>query len=601
MAPGRTLLRWAIATAVLVAPAFVGAAAQQPVLLDPIAHPKFVNPLPNPLDPSFVFHADGTIPGPAGPEDYYSIGIFQLQESLGLVDSLGNPLLTTVWGYGKSRETATYPGHTFVAYKNRPNNVLWANDLVDEMGNALPHLLPVDISLHMAMPMNPPFPYSGVPVVTHLHGGHTESASDGLPEAWYTPGFAQTGPGFKKQILHYDDDQEAGTLWYHDHALGMTRLNVYAGLAGFYLLRDEIDTGTRDNPLGLPAFPYEVPLVIQDRMFTPDGRLFYLTAPEEPGQPQPSILPESFGDFILVNGQAWPILDVEPRKYRLRILNGSDSRFYNVWLAPKGTTNIGVGPAIIQIGTDLGFLDAPIPITQLTLGPGERADAILDFAGFAGTTLVLRNNARAPYPKGDTPDPQTTGQLMAFRVGTTVTEPDNPLPAALRPIPTVPLVQTGTTRRLALFEGEDEFDRVFPRLGTVDKGPLDFDSPITENPPLNSVEVWEVYNTTADAHPIHQHLVAFQVIDRQKFRASTNPDGSITGIRLLGQPRKPAANEMGPKDTVQMFPGEVTRVIARYDRAGLYVWHCHILSHEDHEMMRPYCVGDPGACYSPAP
>lgn len=583
----------------LLVPGLFGATAQgQPALLDPQAHPKFVNPLPNPLDPSFIFQPDGTIPGPLGNEPYYEVGIFQFRQSLGLVDSLGNPLLTTVWGYGKSQDTATYPGRSFVVYSNEPVNVLWTNNLVDDLGAPLPHFLPIDTTIHWARPLNPPYPYSGVPVVTHVHGGHNESDSDGLPEAWFTPGFAQKGKDWKKAVYHYPMDQEAGSIWYHDHALGITRLNVYAGLAGFFITRDGIDTGRRDNPLGLPAFPYEIPLAIQDRMFTADGQLYYPSMPEEPGDPDPGHLPEFFGDFVLVNGQAWPIVDVEPRKYRLRFLNGSDSRFYNIWLVPRGMTAIGTGPAINQIGTDSGLLYAPVPLSQLTIGPGERADTIVDFSGFAGVMLVLRNNARAPFPKGETVDPGTVGQIMAFRVGTTVSEPDNPLPATLRPAPITLPVQTGATRKLILFEGADEFGRLRTQLGTTDQGPLMWEDMITENPMLDDVEVWEIYNTTVDAHPIHLHLVSFQIIDRQKFRAHMNEDGSLTNIRAIGRPRKPPANEAGFKDTVQMFPGEVTRVIAKFDREGLYVWHCHILSHEDHEMMRPYCVGDLSACMS---
>jgi spore coat protein A len=570
---------------------------EPPALLDPAAHPKFVNLLPNPLDPGFIFGPGGTIPGPMGPEDYYEVGIFQFQQSLGLVDAMGNPLMTTVWGYGKDSASATYPGRTFVARSYNPINVLWTNDLMDESGMPLPHFLPLDTSIMWAMPMDPMYPMSGVPMVTHLHGGHSESASDGLPESWFTPGFAQKGRTWVKDVLHYDLDQEATTLWYHDHALGITRLNVYAGLAGFFILRDDMDTGLRDNPLGLPAYPYEVPIVIQDRLFTADGQLYYPSEPEEPGQPSPSVLPEFFGEFVLVNGQAWPVLNVEPRSYRLRLLNGSDSRFYNMWITPGMTTGFGAGPTIWQIGTDGGLLYAPVPLDQLTIGPGERADTVVDFSGFEGQTLVLRNNARSPFPKGEAVNPQTTGQIMALRVGTTVTEPDNPLPATLRATPIAPLGSPVRTRRLVLFEGEDEYGRLMPMLGTTDEGAMHFDHPITENPMMDDVEIWEVFNATEDAHPIHLHLVQFQTLDRQKFRAHVGENGALTNLRVIGRSQKIDANEAGWKDTVKMFPGTVTRVIAKFDREGLYVWHCHILSHEDHDMMRRYCVGDLGNCY----
>jgi spore coat protein A len=587
-----------ILATLLVAGLFATLAQEEPALLDPASHPKFVNPLPNPLDPSFIFQPDGTtVTG----EPLYNVGIFEFHQSLGLVDAAGTPLLTKVWGYGKDKASATYPGRTFTVYSRQPMNVLWTNHLVDDFGNPLPHFLPVDTSLHWAAPLMPPYPYSGVPVVTHVHGGLTESASDGIPEAWFTPGFAQVGRDFKKEVYHYDLPQDAGTIWYHDHALGITRLNVYAGLAGFFIVRDEFDTGRRDNPLGLPAFPYEVPIAIQDRMFTADGQLYYPAMSEEEGQPTPSHLPEFFGDFILVNGQAWPVLDVEPRKYRLRFLNGSDSRFYNMWITSGLTTGFGTGPTIHQIGTDVGLLYAPVTLDQLTIGPGERVDTIVDFAGFEGTTLILRNNARAPFPKGESINPTTVGQLMAFRVGTTVTEPDQPLPATLRPAPIELPVPTGPTRRLLLFEGEDEFGRLRSQLGTIDRGPLMWEDPITENPMLHDTEVWEIFNTTEDAHPIHLHLVHFQLVDRQKFRAHEMEDGSLTNVRVIGRPSKPGPDEVGFKDTVRMFPGTVTRIIARFDVPGLTVWHCHILSHEDHEMMRPYCIGEMDACMSPMP
>ncbi|HSC77425.1 MAG TPA: multicopper oxidase domain-containing protein, partial [Candidatus Acidoferrales bacterium] len=403
---------------------------------------------------------------------------------------------------------------------------------------------------------------------------------------WFTPGFALTGFGWTKETYVYDNDQRAATLWYHDHALGITRLNVYAGLAGFYLLRDAEELGLVADGR-LPTGPYEIGLAIQDRMFFADGSLFLPANSEVEEGPDPSVEPEFFGDFILVNGKAWPYLDVEPRQYRFRLLNGSDSRFYNLYLSS--------GEPIFQIGTDQGLLYAPVALNRLTLGPGERADVVIDFSDprLAGQTIILKNNARAPFPKGDTSDSRTVGQIMAFRVVKPLDAgyPLTPLPSQLLSSPIAPLVQTGPTRSLLLFEGEDEFGRLQPALGTTDDGMLMWGDPITEHINLNDVEVWDVYNTTEDAHPIHVHLVQFQILSRQKFRGAQDlMDGSLTNIRLLGQLKPPEANEVGWKDTAQMFPGEVTRIIAKFDRSGKYVWHCHILSHEDHEMMRPYDV-----------
>jgi spore coat protein A, manganese oxidase len=572
---------------------FARLAHAQPILLDPRTVPKFVNPLPNPLDPSFVFQPSvGT---------HYEIGIRQIRQNIlgpGFPD-------TPLWGYGNDAQPPTYPGRTFVARRDEQITVRWTNDLVDGMGNPLPHLLPVDTSLHIAHPTGG---FSaGIPTVTHLHGGHSESASDGLPEYWFTPGFGQVGPRWIKETYVYDNDQEAAPLWYHDHALGITRLNVYAGLAGFYILRDENEDFLVANKL-LPTGPYEVPIVIQDRMFTVHGELFLPSEPEVEGAPEPSILPEFFGDVIVVNGKAWPVLDVEPRQYRLRLLNGSDSAFYTMFLSS--------GQPFYQIGTDLGLLNAPVALNQLIIGPGERMDVVVDFSGRTGQTIVVRNRARQPFPKGDTLNPNTVGQIMAFRVSQplsglpTTTLPDNLRPV-LGPLPSPnPPVRT---RKLLLFEGEDAFGRLMPLLGTAEPvtavdgsvvdGTLVWSDPITENPGLGDTEIWEIYNATEDAHPIHLHLVHFRILDRQRFKADIEPklqtthDGStvhggrIENIRLLGQPRPGQPNEDGRKDTAQMFPGEVTRLIATFDRPGRYVWHCHILSHEDHEMMRPYFVG----------
>jgi spore coat protein A len=551
--------------------------SQSPPLLNPLTQSQFVHPLPNPLQPSFVF-----VPTSG---NHYDIGVYQFQQDLGLKDAVGNALLTTVWGYGYAGNpsSATYPGRTFVVNSGEQVTVRWTNNLVDQQGNPLPHLLPVDRTVHWAMPMQPAYPASGVPVVTHLHGGHTESASDGLPEAWFTPGFSQTGIGWMKETYVYDNDQQSATLWYHDHALGITRLNVFAGLAGFYIIRDQSET-----VLNLPSGPYEIPIVIQDRMFTADGQLYYPSTPENPGEPNPSVMPEFFGDFILVNGEVWPVLDVQPRKYRFRLLNGSDSRFYNLFFSS--------GQKFFQIGTDDGLLNAPVPLDQLLLAPGERADVIVDFSqpSLWGKTIVLRNNAKAPYPKGEAPDPRTIGRIMAFRVGVGPVSDNSQLPSILRPSTIPRLVQTGATRELILFEGVDEYGRILPMLGTAAEGKKFWEDPITENPTLNDVEVWNVYNATEDAHPIHLHLVSFQVLDRQKFKADVDPKtGALTNIKLIGKPKQPSPEEAGWKDTAPMYPGEVTRVIARFDRVGRYVWHCHILSHEDHEMMRPYEIVAP--------
>jgi spore coat protein A len=534
------------------------------LLLDPRRQPQFVSPLPVPAV------ARPVAPGAA----HYELAVTQFRQDVGLLDvRTGQPLLTTLWGYGGS-----FPGPTFEARRDAPITVRWTNDLVDN-GRALPSLLPVDTSIHWADPKG--WPVGGVPVVTHLHGGHTEPESDGYPDAWFTPGFAACGEDFVKETYAYANDQRAATIWYHDHALGMTRLNVCAGLAGFYLLRDEWESS-----LGLPDGQYEIPLMIQDRMFFEDGSLAYPAQSDEASAPYPSVLPEFFGDFILVNGKTWPLLDVEPRKYRLRMLNASDSRFYRLFFSPQ--------LAFHQIGSDGGLLDAPVRVNRLLLSPAERADVVVDFSlpHLRGRTLILRNDARSPYPNGDAPDPRTAGRVMAFRIGGQPALDSSVLPDRLRPEPIARLVPDAPVRELLLGEGKDEFGRLKALLGTARDGLLTWHDPITETPALGSVEAWDIYNTTPDTHPVHLHLVHFQVVHRQKFKAQVDKASSrLVNIRRMGLPRPPPPSEAGWKDTVRMNPGEVTRIVARFDKPGRYVWHCHILSHEDHEMMRPFHVG----------
>jgi spore coat protein A len=584
----------------------------QPSLLDAETHLKFVNNLPIPA----------RIDAQKGSKNYV-MNMQQTTQWLGLYDEFDVPLPpTTVWGYGLQDKAVTYPGPTFVTKENVKVRVRWQNKLPG-------HFLPVDASLHMAHPMGLEdigdirtwYAAGNVPAVTHLHGGHTESASDGLPEAWFTQGFLETGRYFVKEQYLYDNTQEAATLWYHDHALGITRLNVYAGLAGFYLLRDNNELKMIRKNI-LPGGPYEIEIVIQDRMFDTDGELFYPAYPGDPAYDDfietplptdsfpgggPTALAEFFGDFIIVNGIAWPKLEVEPRKYRFRLLNGSDSRFYILKFED------GYGMSFQQIGTEDGFLPEPVSLDELLIGPGERADLIVDFSSNGGKSIVLQNiGPDEPYGGGipdedfDSADPLTTGQIMRFDVNqqlSGVPEATVDLGTSLRKNPIEELVQNGATRSLVLFEGLDEYGRLQPLLGTLADGSLTWNDAITENPMKNDIEVWEVYNATGDAHPVHQHLVAFQIINRESFTSDfdTKPQlqhngtygegGIISNIVLGDDARLPEPNERGWKDTAIMLPGEVTRVIAKYDLEGRYVWHCHILSHEDHEMMRPFHVG----------
>ncbi|HET6468664.1 MAG TPA: multicopper oxidase domain-containing protein, partial [Geminicoccaceae bacterium] len=352
---------------------------------------------------------------------------------------------------------------------------------------------------------------------------------------------------------------------------------------------------------------FDVPLVIQDRMFYPDGRLAY---PDQPAasvagcEPWPdgavSTLPEFFGDVILVNGKSWPFLEVEPAIYRLRFLNGCNSRFLSLTLSPALAFTI--------LGTEGGFLPSAVGSRELVMGPAERFDVLVDFRGAAGRTVTLINKgAKKPFPKGTPPNPRADGLVMQFRVRQSATmapEITAPLPAVLNETAAPGTLPADATRRVLLFEGVDGFGRIMPLLGTVSAGlvatPLMWEDEITEAPQAGTVETWEIYNTTADAHPIHIHEVFFSVIDRQGIRfekkaamaAVCGAPPPTFAVSLIGQPKAAPAYERGFKDTVITYPGEVTRIRVDFRDAqpGRFVWHCHILEHEDHEMMRPYDI-----------
>jgi spore coat protein A len=405
----------------------------------------------------------------------------------------------------------------------------------------------------------------------HLHGGVVRPESDGYPDAWFTKGFKEVGPNFTRKIYDYPNRQRGTTLWYHAHAIGITRLNVYAGLAGAYIIRDPLE-----KYLNLPEGCYEVLLLIQDRSFNEDGSLYYPSEPQPPVKNvYPSIVPDFFGDNILVNGKVWPYLEVEPRKYRFRIINGSNSRFYRMRLSS--------GQPFYQIGTDGGFLDVPIITKQILLAPAERADVIIDFSGLEGHNLVINNDAPSPYPRGNPVDLSTEGQIMQFRVSLPLVGYDvSVIPYKLSEIMALQERDARLIRNLTLVRETDKYGRAFLLLDEKR-----WDDPITITPKLGSIEVWNLINLANSTHPIHIHLVNFQIIHRQPFDVQYYKN---TGkILTTGPVVLPDLNERGWKDTVRANPGEITRIIMRFvPYSGLYPWHCHILEHEDHEMMRPY-------------
>ena len=479
-----------------------------------------------------------------------------------------------MWGY-----RGMWPGPTFDVRRGEPLLVNWVNALPEN------HLLPIDRTIHGA---ESPFPE--VRSVVHVHGARVLPDSDGYPDGWISPrgekgAYYQQGPAF------YGNGQPAATLWYHDHAIGATRLNLYAGLAGMYLIRD-----SEEEQLNLPGGRFEVPLLIQDRMFGADGRLLY---PRSRGGTHPVWIQEFMGDVLCVNGKAMPYLEVEPRKYRFRVVNGCNSRFLQLTLVAtdaKGqpTGKAGAVPEVHQIGSDAGLLPAPLRLLYLILAPGERADLVIDFSGFAGRTMAWNNDAPAPYPRGGAVVP---ADVLLFRVGRPLLEKDKALlPERLGRYEVLDPTQAVGERVLALTETERPSDG-YTEIGLL--GQRHWSDPVSEDPKSGSLEIWSFVNATEDAHPVHIHLVRFQVINRQPFDvAAFKKTGKLV---LTGRPLPPEGNERPAwKDTVKTYPGYVTRVIQRFDlpegtnpapgEQFLYVWHCHMLEHEDNEMMRPYWV-----------
>ncbi len=643
---------------------------------------------------------------------HYTIDINQFQDTLH--PNLGP---TTLWGYNPRNALGIsgvpeqkHLGGIFVVQRGKPIQITVTNKLPDT------HILPVDVSAN--------FPDAAKRqnfASTHLHGGFVPWISDGGPMAWFDPSgnYGTSVPSAAGNIYkllnpnlqpgqaeyYYPNDQSARMMWYHDHAHDITRLNAYAGIASAYIIRDQFESGLR--LLGLPDFiengGNEIPIIIQDKIFvgadiatadptwtglsTP-GSLWYphtyeparwTLDPRSSPPPDPSVIPEMFGDTMLANGVVFPFASVEPRRYRLRILNACQARFLNLQLyedngsgQPDLTTR---GPDFLVIGTEGGFLAKPVlipsnrsmiylpdgvsvdpanPGGSLITAPAERWDIIVDFSGFEGKKLILYNDAPAPFPGGDEvnddqnanvgPDSRT---IMRFDVGTTITgQADKPLlidantSLALNPRSRNDkfLVAPGTSvvngvvqlptkvsvRQLTLNEVFDKYGRLIQMLGTNQTVPLpagfsmdpttpdapnnyslEYMDTATETPRAGSVEVWQIANLTGDTHPIHFHLVNVQILARQPFVDANGVYHYSKGVPTYqGPARGPEPTELGWKETVKMNPGEVTTVIMKFDLPDVpfkvpenprtggyeYVWHCHILEHEEHDMMRPLVV-----------
>ncbi|HWQ80424.1 MAG TPA: multicopper oxidase [Anaerovoracaceae bacterium] len=549
---------------------------------------------------------------------------------------------TTVLGYGglvRDAETGevryrqSSPGGTIEALRGVPVMVNWRNILNGR------HPFAVDPTLHWAnpndMPMHPPMPWPPfppgfpdaqfpVPSVTHLHGAEVSSLYDGHPDAWITS-TGKKGPAYSEGMYFYPNTQEPATMWYHDHTSGMTRLSVYAGLAGFYLLRgtggrsesgsqsETENCGCGEKP-DLPEGRYEIPLVIQDRVFRKDGSLFFNEQGINP-EIDPYWFPGMIGDTILVNGKAWPNLDIERRQYRFRLLNGSNDRFYHLKLSN--------GLKFTQIGSDGGYLPGPVELETLLIAPAERMDILIDFSCMEpGASAILLNDAPAPYP-GGFPVDENTGRIMRFTVlkDWPVVRPRK-LPCKLNDI--VALRPDSPERVMVLTESTAPSGAPSAMYLNGQK----WGAEVTETPVVGSTEDWVIVSMLGGAHPVHLHLIQFQVISRQEFKAKEynakweeingtpplchKPQTVPLEPYLIGEPIPPEANETGWKDTVKTFPDQVLRIRVRYAptdipvcdvRPGVnlfpfdpaegpgYVWHCHILDHEDNEMMRPIVLG----------
>ncbi len=741
-----------------------GCASLQTELLNPSTQPAFVNRLPL----LGAYAPDKTLPFCPGGSDCYAIQATQFQQFLGLCKPTGSSspcdptdpkqqLMTNVWGFGPVGGSGTYPGRNFEAKRGVPNVVQWINDLPSThlLRNPADGTTLVDYTVHGPTMIPPSVPYptaeAEVRLVVHNHGAEVRSDSDGFPDFWFTnnPNAGPNGlggPAGNSVIYTYPNRQPPATLWYHDHTLGITRLNVYSGLEGFYLLRDP----QTETALNLPSGPYEQVLLVQDRHFLSDGSLFYTDGVTESvlgNAYHPKLRPEYFGDlcfqdFTLVNGMVWPYMEVEPRRYRFRFLNGSNSRMYNLRLL---TSNNTPWPGVYQIGSDGGYLSKPVQLqqtpdgqgysvapddvvsdgditdtsTKLFLAPAERVDVIIDFSNAKqNQKLTLVNDALAPFPGGNAPKPNQTGLVMQFVVDRPLngrdTSYDPASGGALNYLPTrLDAGQVSNVRHMILTEVED------PQTGNPAAGLLMntcWDAPITESPQLGSTEIWEIANLTPDTHPIHLHLVEFNLLNRQQFdrdgymsainqangytgtvidplgRTLTNggvqigdlanlsgaapncPTMSIPGlVASPGSPANPTYNagnpgpfapfntglsgntlnaiaipdvtpfltdpetgkpfpvippngtEAGLKDTIRVKHGTVTRFLIKFGpedpndggldpsrnrngfkafdaTVGRYPWHCHILEHEDQEMMRPYQVcGSKTGCSSTAP
>jgi spore coat protein A len=562
-------------------------------------------------------------PGISSWADYYEIDMRASKHQFNM--DLGP---ATVWTYGQPGKNPVLLGPTIVATSGRPVVVKYINNLPTGLGN-----FPLKTSIDPTIAGAPGYGPGQVPpdaAIPHLHGGHTAARFDGTPMQWWTAN-GKKGADYLTDTFTYMNDQPAALLWYHDHTMGATRFKPYLGLAAGYVLFDKVDTGTQINGQNVPAGygKYHLPLIIQDKQFNADGTLYYPT--QGISAVHPVWVPEFFGDTPVINGKAYPYLDAQPRRYRLRLLNGSQARFYNIGFDVGGTDQ-----PFWVIGSEQGLLPKPVETTNLLIAPGERFDVIVDFTGMPlNTTVMMTNDANAPYPDGTEEAP--VPELLKININTPVpaNDPDTSvLPSKLK-LPAVPRLkatQGVAPRDIVAKENTDAFDNPVEVL----LNGFHFMDPTTDIIKAGTTETWQWINLTVDAHPMHPHLVASQIVNRQAFRddpttldvvegvedyetdwqaylasGRTSPKPDVNGVSLSsglkyldGPLIPPAPEEMGFKDTVKAYPGMVTRTIAKFDLPatsqldynwktgsyGTWVYHCHILEHEENDMMRPFEV-----------
>ena len=695
-----------------------------PAKLDPLA-----NPIPQFIDPMPHFAAGLRINAKAGGSLLIkAVPVKQVALPNGTVlpngsiigttpnAGLGNYLAYEIWQNGK-KGIAMWPAQTIEALAGNELKIQYENDL-DNLTYADFNIMADQTLMMSGYPISDQMtePYAGpIPMVTHLHGGEIPSNSDGGPSAWFMPGNSLTGPGFPSEtanVCTYPNKQESPTLWYHPHDQGLTRINVYLGMAGYYFLRqpgedalhlpgwsgdDKVMEFTPPGKTatfnGANAYLPEVELAIQDRMFNVNGGLYWPVDEATNPDVHPFWTPEFFGDVMTVNGKSWPYMSVAPRKYVFRMLDGCNGRFLNLWLSSNPATGSKDGPKITILSTEGGFLSSPVTIDPklgetLFLAPAERPMVIIDFTGLEGKTFTMMNDAAAPYPTGDPVIPGLTDRIMQFVVngkmisavhqanqGKDKGKDMSKIPTNLRPSNALVKltdfkggialgVKIAVKRQLLLNEiaGEggplmvavnnSHFDEQMAMPGV----PYSFGGP-TEIPREGTTEIWQIINTTMDAHPMHPHLVQWQLVSRQAFDATAymeqawipawqgrgipnyptdqwgdyspypggagspnpyntlNSDGAVGGNPAIKDyltgPIIPASpEEQGWKDAVKALPGQVSTFIVRFAPTDKpinakpeqlifpfdpsvgpgYVWHCHIIDHEDMDMMRPLMI-----------